>query len=348
MSSRRSGARRVVERLAWAAVIGSFPVWFAAFLVAPFLPFDAATRTAIAGVCLALGEVMFWVGGIVLGPAVIARFRPPRVRTGKSFVGKRIAVFGATGGLGEAVARAARREGAHVVVLGRDLARLEPLATELDAPAIAAELTQPLAGVVEALGTVDHIVVAAGVDLRMPLESHTDLRFAHVVDVDLLAPMRLVRDALTTAIAPGGSILVVGGFLDGRLALPYYAADVAARAGLAAFCESVNHERALAGDDRRVTYACPAPADTAAERPYAALWRSMGSTVAAPEQVADFLVAALVRRPPLAIMGASARLLRWVNAAVPSLGRVVIGRFFGPRLRTAFGTMPAEQAAPGE
>ncbi|MCX6373534.1 MAG: hypothetical protein NTX16_10735 [Actinobacteria bacterium] len=90
----------------------------------PFLPLPAAQGVAIATGSALVAEVMFYVGGVILGAAVIARFRRPRVRTGRSFAGKRVAVLGATGSLGAAIAHALKREGAELVSLARDTSRL--------------------------------------------------------------------------------------------------------------------------------------------------------------------------------------------------------------------------------
>lgn len=66
--------KRTLRALAWSAVILSFPVWGAAFLV-PFLPLSVAARAGVAAGCVAAGELLFWAGGLYLGGDVIARFR---------------------------------------------------------------------------------------------------------------------------------------------------------------------------------------------------------------------------------------------------------------------------------
>lgn len=70
--------KRVLRAVAWTAVIVSFPLWAAAFVVVPFLPFPAAQRGAIAAGCFVTAEVIFWAGALYLGADVIARFRGRR------------------------------------------------------------------------------------------------------------------------------------------------------------------------------------------------------------------------------------------------------------------------------
>ena len=64
-------------------------MWVIAITETPFFPLPAAQR-----VIAAVGEAMFWIGGVILGTAVVAKFRRPKVTTGRGFAGKRVAVCG--------------------------------------------------------------------------------------------------------------------------------------------------------------------------------------------------------------------------------------------------------------
>ncbi len=335
--ARPSPARRVARAVAWAAMIASFPVWFAAFLVVPFLPLSAAQKAGVAAACIAAGEALFWSAGFVLGAEVVAKFRAPNVRTGASFRGKRVAVIGATGGLGEAVARAVHREGGALVLLARDASRLRPLADELGAQSIVADLSpESLRSAASEIAAVDHVVCATGVDVRRSLDAHSDDDVRRQIDVALSGPVHVARSFLGK-LEPGGTIALFGGFADGTLALPYYSVDVAARAGLAGFCEAVNLELAVEGRDERLCYVCPLPADTAAERPFKDLWSSMGTTMVSPQAVADFVLGALLSKKTVAVMGFTTRALVRLRAIAPSLVTLFVVRSLGPKLRRAFG-----------
>jgi hypothetical protein len=84
--------RHALRAVAWGAVIASFPIWIAAFAVAPFLPLRAGERAAVAAGCIAVGEALFWIAGFYLGADVLARFRTPKVTTGRSLRGRRVVV----------------------------------------------------------------------------------------------------------------------------------------------------------------------------------------------------------------------------------------------------------------
>lgn len=348
-----SARKAWTKRLGLWAVIASFPVWFAAFLVAPFLPFSAGTRAALGAACIALGEALFWLGGLAVSAEAMARFRRPKVTTGSSFAGKRVAIFGATGGLGAAVARAVRREGGTPLLLARDASKLEPLRVSLSVDEADTRVVdvrdavalRDAARALVARGAVHHVVCATGHDVRRPLAAHVDEDVTRTLDVDLLGPIHLTR-AFLPVVEDGATIALFGGFGDGGLALPYYSVDVAARAGVAGFCASVNRELELEGQDVRLSYVSPAPADTEAERPFAPVWRAMGTNLVSPEVVADFTLVTLLSRSKVAVMGLSTRLLARLEGALPKLADIAVVRFLGAPLKRAFASAPDRSSSP--
>ena len=332
-----SRAKKALRATAWGAMVASFPVWFAAFLVVPFLPIGAAQKAVAAAACIALGEALFWGAGLVLGAEVIAKFRAPKVTTGASFAGKRVAVVGATGGLGSAVARAIAREGGELVLVGRDEGKLRAIAASIGARPIVAELRpESLRSAARECGPIDHVVCATGLDVRRALDAHSDEDIERQIDVALIGPVH-VAEAFLPALRPGGTIALFGGFADGSLSLPYYSANVAARAGLAGFCAAVNRELAVEQRAERLCYVCPAPADTEAERPFAALWERMGSAIVPPESVANFVLQSLLAKRTVAVMGASTRALVCVQSLLPSVVDWLVVRRWGPLLEREFG-----------
>jgi short-subunit dehydrogenase len=345
----RSRLRRALDRVAWGAVVLSFPVWCFAF-VAPFLPLEPAQKATLAAACIAAGEGLFWGAGVFLGADVVAKFAPrrggerpawwrrPSVTTGESFRGKRVVVIGATGGLGSAVAAAVAREGGSLVVIGRDPTKLASLPPSWAAQTIVADVSaSSLQQAASQIGEVDHVVCATGVDVRRSLGGHSDEDVAMQLSVALEGPIHVAR-AFLSRLRPGGTIALFGGFADGTLALPYYSVDVAARAGLAGFCASINNELAVEGRSVRLCYVCPAPADTDAERPFRELWRSMGTTMVSPARVADFVLEALLQKRTVAVMGFTTRALVPLRALAPSLIDGVIRRRMGPLLKRVFST----------
>ena len=264
-----------------------------------------------------------------------------------------VVIVGASGGIGSAVARAAVERGARVVLAARDASKLSELAAALGSGASAHPVDLADAASVAALrdaalaahGRVDYVVNAAGYDVRKPLGDHAPEEIERMIAINLRGAVLLTRVFLPTLTAQGaGGIVHVGGFADGRLAFPYYSVDVATRAGLAAFVESVNRE--LNSRTVVVSYFSPAPVDTPAERPFHPIWRAMGLRIETPERVADALLTSMLKCQRLYIMGGLAtRTFAALNAAAPRLADALLLNRYSRILRS-FLDPAAQPAAP--
>jgi NAD(P)-dependent dehydrogenase (short-subunit alcohol dehydrogenase family) len=263
-----------------------------------------------------------------------------------------VLVVGASGGLGAAIAERFAAEGARLVLAARRPEALAPLAARLGATALAADLTDPASleamrdATLAAHGRLDAVVNATGHDVRKPLAAHTPDDFRRTLDVNLLGAMELTR--LFLPAMRDGVILHLGGFADGRLAFPYYSADVASRAGLRAFVDAANRELALEGRRSLVAFFSPSPADTEAERPFHPLWRAMGTAIVPPEHVAAEVVSAVARRRPLSVMGGPlTRIFAALNAVAPGLADALLMRRYGALMRRHFGGEESERPPTG-
>jgi short-subunit dehydrogenase len=229
------------------------------------------------------------------------------------------------------------------VLAGRDSEALHQLAAELavNAPTVLIDITdsdslRTLREVVhDTFGKVDIVVNATGTDVRKPFEQHTLIDFRRTVDVNLLGAMLLTQTFLPMMRAQNhGVIAHVGGFADGRLAFPYYSANVATRAGLFSFVESLNRELALAGSDVIISYFSPSAADTKAEQPFHPIWREMGLTITPKEAVAAALLQMIAKRKQVYLMGGlSTRLFAGINAVWPRLADLLLLNRYGNILK---------------
>jgi NAD(P)-dependent dehydrogenase (short-subunit alcohol dehydrogenase family) len=137
-----------------------------------------------------------------------------------SFQGKSVIVTGATSGIGRATAEAFGREGAGVVVVGRDEAGLAEAAAAVRAaggrPAICrADVTADDAPerivqtALSSFGAVDVVVNAAGVIASGALEATTDAVWDTMMAVNARAPFRLMRAAAPHLTARKGAVVNV-------------------------------------------------------------------------------------------------------------------------------------------
>ena len=156
--------------------------------------------------------------------------------------GKRALVAGASRGIGQAIAEALARAGAHTVLASRNLEALERLAAKLTAEGCRAEaLALDVAAresrlrAVEAAGVVDILVNVAGINIRKPAEDYTPDEYARIMETNLTGLFELTQRVGRGMIERGKGKVIFIGSLTSVLGLPYvavYASTKAALAGL--------------------------------------------------------------------------------------------------------------------
>jgi NAD(P)-dependent dehydrogenase (short-subunit alcohol dehydrogenase family) len=130
----------------------------------------------------------------------------------------RAIVTGATSGIGQAVARRFAQDRASLTLVGRDTAALDAITAELadsgcKARAIVADVTVPdaptriVAGALDAFGGLDALVNAAGVFAVGTMQATDDAAWDTMLDVNLSAPFRLMREAAPHLAASRGAIV---------------------------------------------------------------------------------------------------------------------------------------------
>jgi NAD(P)-dependent dehydrogenase (short-subunit alcohol dehydrogenase family) len=113
--------------------------------------------------------------------------------------GRVCVVTGASRGIGLAISRRLVEEGAQVLMVARDEARLGAAADEVGAEWMAADVTDPdcderiVATAVEQLGAIDVLVNNAGTSSHTPLADLTDDDWRAQHELHVMAPMRLMR-----------------------------------------------------------------------------------------------------------------------------------------------------------
>jgi short-subunit dehydrogenase len=187
-----------------------------------------------------------------------------------------VAITGAAGAIGGALARAMRRTwpSCELALVDRDAAGLAALATELrgDTAATtthACELTNldalpALVETIEAAGPLDGLVNCAGVMLVQQLSTWRWQDAWSLLALDLLAPLRL-QDLVARAMAERGTGTIVNvASMAGRVPLRGCAYSGAAKAGLAMASEIARAELGASGV--RVVTVYPGPVRSALEQ----------------------------------------------------------------------------------
>jgi len=228
----------------------------------------------------------------------------------KYFEDKVVVILGAAGGLGTAYAKAFAKKGARLVLAGRNPGKLDTSIYKNDSQVsiCAADLTDPDSltelcnFAVKTYKKVDVVVNATGFDVRKPFIDHTLEEIRHSTDINLNGTIFLTHAFLPQLLKQGsGTIVHPGGFADGRLAFPYYAVDVATRAGMFSFIESLNREIKSSGV--KLLYFCPTAADTKAEKPFQKMWKELWVKTVPPQRVANELLESIAKKRNVYIMG---------------------------------------------
>ncbi|MGW5974381.1 SDR family NAD(P)-dependent oxidoreductase [Streptomyces sp. NPDC055186] len=241
-------------------------------------------------------------------------------------------VTGASSGIGAAVARTLSAKGWRLVLNGRDAARLHRVAERAPASVFPADLARPGAErqltrfALEHTGRVDLLVAGAGIGWAGDFRAMPPSALEEVVEVDLLATLRLVRELVPHMVEAGSGRVVLIGSVAGMVGVRGEAVYSAAKAALAVFAEALRYE--LRGSGVAVSLVVPGVVDTPFFERRGALYRRSWPRPVPPERVADAVWSAVSRRRDEVYVPGWLRLPVRVRGAAPALYR---------RLATAFG-----------
>ena len=168
--------------------------------------------------------------------------------------GKVAVVTGGTRGIGRRIAIALAREGASVVVCGRDPEGVRSAREELlsasggKAEALEADVRDPAAcralihGAVERFGGLDVLVSNAGIGIFKPVEEMTVEEWRAVIEINLSGPFYCAREAIPHMKRRGGGYIIHISSLAGVNAFSGGAAYNASKFGLNGFSDALMQE----------------------------------------------------------------------------------------------------------
>jgi short-subunit dehydrogenase len=156
---------------------------------------------------------------------------------------------GATGGIGQAIARALHGRGAKLILSGRRIEVLEPLAAELGARSLAVDLSSPaeIERLVHEAGEVDILVANAALPASGRLESFTIEQIDRALNVNLRAPIALAHALAPQMVKRGSGHLLFMSSLAGKATTPGAALYSATKYGLRGFAASLRADLRPAG-----------------------------------------------------------------------------------------------------
>ena len=240
-------------------------------------------------------------------------------------------VTGASAGIGAEVAEQLAAAGARLVVHGRDKERTEAVAERTGGVPVLGDLAVPGAAggladtALGAYGRIDIVVANAGLGWSGPFAAMSAAEVDHLVALDLLAPLQLIRRLLPPMLDRGLGHVAIVGSIAGRTGVAGEAVYAATKAALDVFAESLRLE--VRGSGVAVSLTVPGVVDTgffaARGRPYD---RGRPRPVPAAE-VARALVDAITHDRAEAWVPGWLRVAPAVRACAPGLYRRLAARF---------------------
>jgi short-subunit dehydrogenase len=254
-----------------------------------------------------------------------------------------VLITGATGGIGQAIARAFAARGANLLLTGRRTDVLAALAVELDGRAIPCDLAsrEELEGLIKAArdAGVDVLVANAGVPARGRLTALSQERIDCMLEVNLRAPIALAR-----ALAPGmikrrrGHMVFISS-LSGKAASPSSSLYAATKFGLRGFAHGIRQD--LWPHGVGVSVVLPGFISGAGMFAEAGVKLPPGLGTRTPEQVAAAVISAIERnRAEVDVAPVTLRIGAAVGGAAPGLA--------GTAQRLLGGEKIASELADGE
>ena len=165
-----------------------------------------------------------------------------------SLTGRVALVTGASRGLGFAMAKALKDNGASVVVNARNAKELDEAAAKIGAEAMAFDVTDSkvartaLEDIAKRHGKLDILVNNAGIQHRRPITEWEDEDFDRVIAVNLSSCFKLSRDAVRLMLPNRFGRIINTGSVAAILGRPTIHAYVAAKAGLHGLTRSMAAE----------------------------------------------------------------------------------------------------------
>jgi short-subunit dehydrogenase len=155
-----------------------------------------------------------------------------------------VLITGANGGLGHAIARALAAKGAKLVLSGRRPEALRPLAEELSARTVIADLADPaeVDRLAAEAGDVDILVANAALPASGELLEYEPEQIDRALTVNLRAPIFLARRLAPAMVRSGRGHIVMVGSLSGKAATRAAALYNATKFGLRGFTHALRQD----------------------------------------------------------------------------------------------------------
>lgn len=240
---------------------------------------------------------------------------------------KKILLTGATGGIGQPIAKLLAQKGAVLALVGRDSAKLNALKAEIESTGgkafcVTADLN--IAGSAERianevklqLGDIDILINNAGVLDFIALEDQSETRVAEMIHTNVTASIQLTRAVISNFKIKNQGHFVFIGSIFGSLGFPHFATYCASKFAVHGFSQALRRE--LTNTKIGVTYIAPRGISTAMnDANIVAMFAKSGNKMDDPETVANIVVKALESEKQEVFIGQPQSFFAWLNGISP-------------------------------
>jgi short-subunit dehydrogenase len=250
--------------------------------------------------------------------------------------GTTVLVTGATGGLGQAIARRLTAAGARVVLSGRRGDVLDALATEIGGEVAPADLTdaQSVRDLAAAHADVDILVANAGLSASGVIESWTEEQIDRALDVNLRSAIILARMLVPHMVQRGSGHLVFMSSLAGKSPTAGASIYNATKFGLRGFAGGLRAE--LHGTGVGVSAIFPGFIRDAGMFAQTGAKLPLGVGTKSPAQVADATLRAIERnKAEVDVAPVGLRVGSVLGGFVPDIAAAVTRRTGGQKIAAA-------------
>jgi uncharacterized protein len=237
--------------------------------------------------------------------------------------GRTALLTGASGGIGQAIARALHARGGSLLVTARRAEVLEELRSELGVERVepvAADLTDrdAVARLAERSGSVDVLVANAALPASGKVTDFSPMEIDRALDVNLRAPIQLARAAAPGMVERGRGHLVFISSLSGKVVTSGSGLYSATKFGVRAFAAGLRED--LHGTGVGVTTVFPGFISDAGMFAEARVDLPVGVGTRTPEQVADAVVRGIESgKPEIDVAPLGLRAGAFVSTIAPNL-----------------------------
>lgn len=236
---------------------------------------------------------------------------------------------GATGGIGQAIAKALANKGVSLILQGRSESRLQQLNDSLtgEHKILVADITtiqgrEKICRMAE-LNAISMLINNAGVGQFSLLEETEETVIVDTLEINLLAPILLIQELLpllqkADQQQPAPSYVINVGSAFGSIGFAGQSIYCASKFGLRGFTEALYRE--LADTNVHVSYFAPRATATSINSDQAmAMNKALGNSVDSPESVANALIQQLEKGHARLFVGFPEKLFVKINGAFPHI-----------------------------